>query len=76
MTSVLKAVRAKYMGEDNSAAGDAGINSNTSLEDLRKQGIEQITIAQDQSKSQEERDVATKKAQELYDQYDKIKDKK
>jgi hypothetical protein len=71
MASVLKGVRNKYIQSDGSATENNGANKNTSKEELRAEGQKQIAIAQDQSKSLAERETATKRAQELYDQYDK-----
>lgn len=72
MASVLRGVRSKYIKSDNSALNDLGDNKNTSKEEVRAEGLKQLAIAQDMLKSLAERETATKRAQELYAQYDAI----
>ena len=71
LASVLKGVRSKFINEDASDALLKGKTNVTTGADLRKAGQEQIVIANDPEKTPAEREEATNKANELYDEYEK-----
>lgn len=70
MACVMKGVRAKYMNEDSTDGGGGGDTG--SAETVREEGKKQIAIAQDPKSSMQQKVDASKKANELYEQYDKM----
>ena len=75
MASALKHVRAKYINEG--GMGGAGGNvGGSSAEHYRNEAKKQIAIAQDPNSSMQQKEDAAKKANEFYEKYAVIVDKK